>query len=112
MVASPRAPCRLGREGRARDRGRLPVVPLARGERLVDLRERVGVGEDALPRIAFARADQEVERARDDPRVVLDDADDLLRAPHEERGLELDLRAAADRADLEVRAAGAEHLEA
>src|SRR5213594_2836214 len=101
----------LRHEGRARDRGRLPVVPLRVGERLVDLLERVLVREEPVERPARPVAHEEVERARDDPRIVLDDAHDRLRPPDEQRRLELDLGAAADRADLEVRAPRAEHLD-
>src|SRR5216117_4111867 len=100
-----------GHEGRARDRGRLPVVPLRVGERLIDLFDRVLVREEPVEGEAPAVAHKEVERAGDDPRIVLDHAHDLLRPPDEQRWLELDLRAAADRADLEVRAARAEHLD-
>src|SRR5438046_2681269 len=100
-----------GYEGRARERRRLPVVPLRVGERLIDLFARVLVREEPVEGEAPAVAHKEVERAGDDPRIVLDHAHDLLRPPDEQRWLELDLRAAADRADLEVRAARAEHLD-
>src|SRR5215510_3060672 len=70
------------------------------------------MGEQAIPGPAIASAHQEGQGTGNYPRVVLDDADDLLRSPHEQRGVELDLRAPADVADLEVRAAGAQHLEA
>ncbi len=60
-----------------------------------------------------ARLRTRKSRARGNhPRIVHDDADDLLGAPHELGGLELDLGAAADGADLEVRPAGAQHLDA
>src|SRR5262245_418312 len=91
----------LRNQRRAGDRRRLLVVPLRGRERVVDLLERILVREDPGPRPALAGAHEELERLRDDPRVVLDDADDLLRSPHEQRGLEVHLGAAADRADLE-----------
>src|SRR5207244_7431076 len=92
-----------------RDRGRRAAVPLRVGERLVDLLERVLVREEPVERPARPVAHEEVERARDDPRIVLDDAHDRLRPPDEQRRLELDLGAAADRADLEARAPRAAH---
>src|SRR5712692_9023268 len=103
---------RLGDEGRAHDRRRLLRVPLALGERLVDLLEGILVRDQLVERPARTVPHQEVERARDHPGVVLDHAHDRLRAPDEQRRLELHLGAAADRADLEVGAAGAEHLDA
>src|SRR6266568_9694161 len=99
--ALPPAP-RLRDQRCTGDARRLLVVPLGGGEGLVDLLEGILVGDDAVPGPARLRAHEEVEGARDDPRIVLDDAHDLLRAPHEERGLQLDLRAAADRPDLEI----------
>src|SRR3990172_1010718 len=96
---------------RARDGERVLVVPLAGREGLVDLLERVRVGEDPLPRPAGLGAHEEVQRAWDDPRVVLEHAHDLLRAPDEEGRLQLYLGAAADGADLDVGAAGAQHLD-
>src|SRR5262245_5664456 len=66
------------------DRGRLLVVPLGGGKRLVDLVERILVREDPRPWPASLRAHEEVERARDHPRVVLDHTDDLLRAPDQQ----------------------------
>src|SRR5207249_6283875 len=51
------------------------------------------------------------ERAGDDPGIVLDHAHDLLRPPDEHGRLELDLGAAADRPDFEVRAARPKHFD-
>src|SRR5712691_3625535 len=81
--ALPPAP-RLRDERRTGDARRLLVVPLRGGEGLVDLLERVLVGDDAIPGPARLRAHEKVEGARDDPRVVLDDPHDLLRAPDEQ----------------------------
>src|SRR6267378_534631 len=106
----PRA--RLRHERRARDRRRLLRVPLGLRERLVDLLEGVLVGDQPVEGPARAVADEEIERPRYHPRIVLDHADDRLRAPDEQRGLELHLGAPADGADLEVGSAGAEHLDA
>src|SRR5881409_290712 len=100
-----------GYEGRARERRRLPVVPLRDGERLIDLLERVLVREESVEGEAPAVAHEEVERAGDDPRIVLDHAHDLLRPPDEHGRLEFDLGAAADRPDLEVRAARPKHFD-
>src|SRR3977135_3282627 len=82
--ALSRAP-RLRYQRRAGDARRLLVEPLRGDEGLVDLLEGKLVGDDAIPGPARLRAHEEVEGARDDPRIVLDDAHDLLRAPHEER---------------------------
>src|SRR5205809_70349 len=101
-----------GRQRRAHDPGRVLGVPLRLGERLVDLLERIRVRDQAIERPARAVAHEEVERARDHPRVVHDDTDDALGSPHQRRRLQLDLGAAADRADLEIGAALPEHVEA
>src|SRR5215468_2092252 len=100
-----------GNERRPRDGGRVLRVPLRVGERLVDVLERILVRDEPVERKARPVADEKVERPRDHARVVLDHAHDLLRAPDEQRRLELDLRPAADRPDLQIRAAGAEHLD-
>src|SRR5262245_55513426 len=68
--------------------------------------------DQAIERPARAVPHQEVEGARDHPRVVHDHADDALGSPHQRRRLQLDLGATADRADLEVGAALAEHVDA
>src|SRR5206468_9090292 len=60
---------------------------------------------------AYAVSHEEIQGARNGARVVLDDAHDRLRAPDEERRLELYFRAAADRADLQICSARAEHLD-
>src|SRR5205807_6746274 len=98
-------------EGRARDGGRVLRVPLGVGKSLVDLLERIFVRDEPVEGPAGPVADEEVERSRNHAGVVLDHAHDLLRAPDQQGRLELDLGATADRADLEIGAARAEHFD-
>src|SRR3990167_855496 len=98
-------------QGGAGDGGRVPAVPLGGGEGLVDLVKPILVREEAVEGKAAARPDQEVQRPRDHPWVVLDYPHDLLGPPDQQRGLDLHLDTAADRADLQGRPAEAEHSE-
>src|SRR5215510_12544431 len=100
-----------GDERGSRDRGRLPRVPLGLGEGLVDLLERIFVRDEPVEREPGSVPHEKVERARDDAGVVLDHTHDLLRSPHEQRGLELDLGAAADCTDLQIGPTRAQHLD-
>src|SRR5215813_6873187 len=103
--------CRGSRDQRGpADLRRLPVVPLGFRERLIDLREWVLVRDETLEGKTSLVANEEIERARNHRGVVHDDAYDLLGTPDERRRLQLDLGPAADRADLEIGAAGPQHL--
>ena len=86
-------------------------MPLGLGKSLVDVLERILVRDEAIEGPACPVADEEVERSRYHAGVVLDHAHDLLRPPDEQRRLELDLGAATDRPDLQIRSSRAEHLD-
>src|SRR6516162_5647906 len=101
----------LERRSRQLGRRRLPLVPLRLAEGVVDPLEGEGVGDEPVEREAVPGPLQELERARDHPRVVHDDPHDPLRAPDQAGGVELDGPSAADAADLEVRATVTEHLD-
>src|SRR5262245_66685639 len=77
-------------------------VPLRVAEGFVDLLERERVGDQPVEWIAAPAPLQKLERPRDHPGIVHDDADDALGPPDERRGVELHAAPPADAADLQV----------
>ena len=87
--------------------------PLGALERFLDPLERERVRDHAVPRHPLPRLrSHEVERARQDAHVVLEERDEAQPASTRLQRIERKREPGHDRADLEVRAAVAEHLDA
>lgn len=94
LLGDDRRPLHLG--------GRTFRRPLRLFEGAVDVVQRVLVRHQLVERVLAARAKQEVERLRDHPGIVHDDADDLLASPDQIRRVEEGTTAKADVADFQV----------
>src|SRR5262245_4115636 len=103
-----------GRDGGPADlvRAVLAAQPFRLAEGLADLRERVDVRDDLGERVLPLVLLEERERSLDRPRLVLDHPHDGVGPPDDGGGVELELVPRADVADLEIRPAALEHLEA